>query len=371
MRLRAFTVLTILVLACGAAGSAHETGLETETEVTGDAKIRVFEGVAAPNPADAGGFDLYGAFPNDHNPFRIDTTIALGMDGFGLRGPDRGLLGELPGAGPDWALNMIPFGVAIDGVIIDPSGPWYSGGAADPENPFDRACTGWEYEVNDPRVGAIVGMPDEVRGHVQPSGMFHYHGRPARMIAAARQRAGNPDDIFVVGYSADGWPIIDHRLRNTKGEVIDLVSGYRLRQGQRNAVPGTDPAQIPKGRFDGLYVQDYVFDPVGAKAKAPSNAVVLDARNGIVLGDGLPTLPGYPSQHYAYVMTTDWPQIPRMFAGPPSPSFAAVIPLDSTAFLSRMAAELGLTLQPVRRAIYDNCPGTLQNFRLPNGRAPY
>ncbi|MCE2749678.1 MAG: hypothetical protein LW715_13220 [Rhodobacter sp.] len=54
MRLRAFTVLTILVLACGAAGSAHETGLETETEVTGDAKIRVFEGVAAPNPADAG-----------------------------------------------------------------------------------------------------------------------------------------------------------------------------------------------------------------------------------------------------------------------------------------------------------------------------
>jgi len=108
MRLRAFTVLTILVLACGAAGSAHETGLETETEVTGDAKIRVFEGVAAPNPADAGGFDLYGAFPNDHNPFRIDTTIALGMDGFGLRGPDRGLLGELPGAGPDWALNMIP-----------------------------------------------------------------------------------------------------------------------------------------------------------------------------------------------------------------------------------------------------------------------
>ncbi|NQY80001.1 MAG: hypothetical protein HRT47_06790 [Candidatus Caenarcaniphilales bacterium] len=76
--------------------------------------------------------------------------------------------GQMPG--PNLIpLNMIPFGLAVDGVLFDPSGPWYDHGQAlaggnpnidkpiiphpyhpeqasakgfDPNNVFDRNCTG-------------------------------------------------------------------------------------------------------------------------------------------------------------------------------------------------------------------------------------
>jgi hypothetical protein len=364
-------VIAAIGIALAGTGWGHRSWGFTTRVAEGDGPVRYFDGMSAPDPADHGGFDLYAAFPNANDPFAINTDLRLGPGGWDLSVPDRGLAGVLPGSEPDWFLNMIPFGVAIDGVILDPSGPWYDGGPADPDNPFDRACTGWEYEVNDPRVAALVGMPDEVPGHVQPGGLFHYHGYPARMIAARRAAQGNPDGTMIVGYSADGFPIIDFRLRDAVRRPVELVSGYRLRHGPRVSVPFSDPAQVPEGDFDGLFVQDYVYDPPSQHDAADGpRRIALDHRNGIVLGEGLPSLPGYPPAHYCYALTPDWPHIPRVFAFRPDPSFAAIIPLAPRG-LMRLAGEIGLPVQPTRSQLYANCPADRQAMRLPLGRAPY
>lgn len=284
---------------------------------------------------------------------------------------------------------MIPFGVAIDGSILDPSGPWYDGGPADPNNPFDRVCSGWEYEVNHPVVADLVGVPSNIRGHVQPGGMFHYHGYPAPMIAAARAAKDNGAGIILVGYSGDGFPIIDHRLTTPDGRDVVLVSGYVLRSGTRQPVARTNPELVPGGSYDGLYVQDYVFDPAmkrdrlehlrtegatwfGTTLAQTTVIQMLDARNGLVLGSDLQHLTGHPKPHYAYVLTPDWPEIPRNFAFEPDDSFKAIIPFNVTGLGARLAALLGADVPEGRRAIYDNCGGKADDMRgLATDRGPY
>lgn len=354
--------------------------------------LRRFSGAAAPpenlrDPRSGTLVRYHAAFPNPQDPFAIDTGLRLGPEGLGLQTQDRGLDGRLPEDAAPWRLNMVPFGVARDGVILDPSGPWYDGGPADPNNPFDRACSGWEYEVTDPRVAALVGMPEVIRGHVQPSGMFHYHGYPAPMIAALR--AVTPETPLVVGYAADGYPILDHHLTGPDGRRVLCVSGYVLRAGPRHSVPRTNPGLVPEGAFDGLFVQDYIYDPEAkrallAQARAegvgwfghtlPDDAAihVLDRRNGLVLGAALDPLPGYPHPHYTYVLTPDWPEIPRLFAFEPDDSFKAIIPLERSGLGARIAALLGQDGAQGRRALYDSCGTQAREIRdLPKGRAPY
>lgn len=140
-----------------------------------------------------------------------------------------------------WSLNMIPFGVAVEGSIMDPSGPWYDGGPADPNNPFDRKCTGWEYEVTHPDVMKLVGVPAELHGHVQPGGIFHYHGYPSAMIAVVRGNAPAETGPIIVGYSADGFPVIDYKIVSSDGIEWIFVSGYVLREGRRQALELTNP----------------------------------------------------------------------------------------------------------------------------------
>jgi hypothetical protein len=385
-----------LVPLCARHSAAEQGGtrLVSLLQTDGDLPTRLFSGPAFPpeilvDPRDGARIAYHAAFPNDHDPFAIDTSLRLGESGFALRVTDRGLTGLLPTAETPWLPNMIPFGVAIDGSLLDPSGPWYDGGPADPENPFDRTCSGWEYEVNHPLVADLVGVPDLIRGHVQPGGLFHYHGYPAPMVAAARDWEGNAVGVMALGYSADGFPIIDHLLTATDGRRVVFVSGFVLREGPRHAVARTDPARVPDGEFDGLFVQDYVYDPETKIAQMKSAAIageswfgldlsadvdirVLDARNGVVLGSALPVLPGYPEPHYAYVLTPDWPEIPRLFAFEPDDSFKAIIPMEVTGLGPRIAAFLGADVPQGREALYDTCGARVSEMRgLEAGRRAY
>jgi hypothetical protein len=359
--------------------------------------IRRFDGPAAPPasviiPGTAERIDFHARFPNPRDPFPVNTTLKLGNGGFGLRTVDRGLMGVVPGDNDaPWHLNMIPFGVAVDGSIMDPSGPWYDGGPADPNNPFDHACTGWEYEVTHPDVMALVGVPAELQGHVQPGGLFHYHGYPSAIISVLRARPRAGAGPLVVGYSADGFPIIDYRVAAPDGSEWVLVSGYVLREGRRRAVEGTHPAMTPPGSYDGLYVEDYEFAPDRKRSiveralreegqwravsrqdasSGKARLVYLDANNALVLGDAIPAIDGYPKQQYAYVLTPDWPRIPRRFAFEPDESFRNVIPFETKA-IPALLSKIGIKVQPARSELYANCPATLRRIHAPFGRRPY
>ncbi len=180
------------------------------------------------------------------------------------------------------------FGVTLDGVLIEPGTAevWMG----------DRA-SGWNYEALG---GAVPLGLDTNYGHVQPTGLYHYHGIPTGLMKrlGAKRDAHSP----MIGWAADGFPI--YALNgysdpdDPNSEIVELKSGYRLKKGDRPAQP-----DAPGGVFDGSFVQDYEFiDKSGG----------LDECNGRFC-----VTAEFPDGTYAYFMTNDWPVIPRAFRGTP------------------------------------------------------
>lgn len=85
----------------------------------------------------------------------------------------------------------------------------------------------------------------------------------------------------------------------TTSEVVALSSSWRLRGGTRPDGPG--------GTYDGTFVEDHEY---------VEGSGDLDVANGRVA-----VTPEYPDGTYLYVLTDDFPVIPRLFAGAVDPSF--------------------------------------------------
>ena len=82
-----------------------------------------------------------------------------------------------------------------------------------------------------------------------------------------------------------------------------MSSSYNLKAGSR---PG-DGITAPCGAYDGVYVNDYEYVAEGG---------TLDEANG---RSGV--TPEYPGGTYYYVITDEFPGIPRYFKGTPSNDF--------------------------------------------------
>lgn len=197
-------------------------------------------------------------------------------------------------------------------------------------------------------------------------------------LTAAERR-----EALVVGYSADGFWVLDAIVppeATVSGKRLHLFSGYVLRSGMRVATPHTNPALVPAGTYDGTFAQDWIHDPVAKRALIEESLrttgeyqgllaaelaagraeyALLDVRNGFVTDTV--RLPGVPSRSYAYVMTPDWPEVPRMFALEPAESFRRIIPLESP-----MPGG-----PPGRRQMYGACSAELSDVHQWSGRAPY
>jgi hypothetical protein len=109
--------------------------------------------------------------------------------------------------------------------------------------------------------------------------------------------------MHLLGYAADGFLIYGPEC---PGDPTDLTSktrrlrsSYRVRQGSRK--------DGPRGRFDGRFVEDFEYVP---------GLGDLDECNGRTG----PT-PECPDGTYYYVLTDEFPFVPRLFHGKPDPSF--------------------------------------------------
>lgn len=203
-----------------------------------------------------------GNFPNRHNPHTISTkNHSYTMP---LNPQNTGRVSFRRGYIFGVALNGIPFDVA--------TAEFYNN---------DRR-SGWNIEaINGNR---NLGL-DFSNAHVQPDGTYHYHGVPWGM---AKYFQGD-GDIVMIGYAADGFPIY---MPYAKGK--GYKSSYRVKQGVRSSGPG--------GHYDGTYTQDWEYiEGLGD----------LDACNGRVINGS-----------YAYVLTEQFPFVPRCFKGTPDSSFA-------------------------------------------------
>ena len=100
-----------------------------------------------------------------------------------------------------------------------------------------------------------------------------------------------------IGFAADGFPIY-----SCCGYGKNLKSSYRIKEGYRDSGP--------LGKYDGSYVEDYEY------VKGLGD---LDECNG-VFGRTKEHLQGV----YFYVITKDFPNVPRCFKGTPNPSFKKI-----------------------------------------------
>lgn len=188
-------------------------------------------------------------------------------------------------------LNMWLFGMAVNGVVFDPSGPFWN----------RDMQSGWQFEVLAPAAAVALGI-DVNHAHTQAGGMYHYHGLPTGLLWRLRERA--PDrPMLLLGFAADGFPIYGP---DGPADPADLASptrrcrsSYRLKPGSRSGGPG--------GRHDGTFVEDFVYE---------EGLGDLDDCNGRTG----PT-PEFPDGTYHYVLTDDFPFIPRRYRGSPDRSF--------------------------------------------------
>jgi hypothetical protein len=105
------------------------------------------------------------------------------------------------------------------------------------------------------------------------------------------------------------------------------------------------------GEYEGLTASD--------RDSGKADYRLLDERNGLS-SKGL-RVPGIGAETYFYVITPDWPEVPRWFALEPSQSFRSVIPLDSP----------GASGPPGRTSLYEACSSSLSDVHQWGGRAPY
>jgi len=194
-------------------------------------------------------------------------------------------------------------GVALNGVVFDP-------GTAEMWRNDPRS--GWRQEAISPLTisGARMGL-DASNAHVQPNGAYHYHSLPIGLIKRiAQDRKLLPGKQMIhIGWSPDGFPIYDsfgYSLpADSTSPLREMRSSYRLKTGNRpdeNAVP---PG--PGNSHDGTYTQDFQY---------VAGSGDLDECNGRV-----GVTPEFPDGTYYYVITSEYPFIPRLFRGTPDPSF--------------------------------------------------
>lgn len=233
-----------------------------------------------------------GAFPNPGNPNTISEQkkkyniplnpkkatklTSVSADGFGKGFP------------------AYEFGVALNGVKLEPTAAEFFGGRGENMNPE------WTLEA----LSTAVNLGDDCNNaHVQPTGEYHYHGTPWEFIKKVTGKS-----MSQVGWAADGFPIYYKYgykdPTDTNSEVVSLISSYQLKKGAR---PGNGKT-APNGTYDGTYVRDFEF------VKGLGDLDIANGRFGIT--------PEFPKGTYYYVITDDFPSLPRYFVGTPSEDFA-------------------------------------------------
>ena len=216
-----------------------------------------------------------GNFPNSGNPNAIKSqnyTFTVPAN---------------PRKGSATTLGLqLAFGVGVNGVPFDPGAAEFWQG---------QRNSGWQYEALS---GAVTLGVDANYAHVQPNGAYHYHGLPVGLMQNLGWSSSKASPL--IGWAADGFPIYA-MTAELGGKVKLMQSSYRLKSGNR---PG---GSQPGGRYDGTFIQDYVY---------VAGAGDLDECNGATV-----VTDEFPNGTYAYFLTQTYPVIPRCHMGTPDSSF--------------------------------------------------
>ncbi len=202
--------------------------------------------------------------------------------------------------------GRVLFGVALNGVPFDPGTAeiWSPDGRVrGPDAPRD----GLRYEA---LTGNIDLGLDDHNAHVQPTGAYHYHALPIGVYekAAGKPASEVPDQMVLIGYAADGFPIYGvwaHQdPMDPTSPLVQPTTSYRVKDGSRPRKSDISPG----GDYDGTFVQDWEY---------VQGAGDLDQHHGQI-----GVTPEYPDGTYYYLITHEYPFVPRSLYGTPDRSFA-------------------------------------------------
>ncbi|MFT5703309.1 MAG: hypothetical protein ACI9TO_000674 [Rickettsiales bacterium] len=163
------------------------------------------------------------------------------------------------------AIDKSFFGVALNGVLLDTTSVefWQK------NHSFDRNR---ENMKNSSNIGVSRSLAKQDISTLTKDKFWH-------------------DSEKLIGYAADGFPIYNND---------SLKSAWRLKSGNR-------PANYPAGKYDGTYDYDFEF------AEKSGNLGRCNSYFGKTRE--------YPNGTYFYVITEDFPFIPRCFIGNADDSF--------------------------------------------------
>jgi hypothetical protein len=243
--------------------------------------------------------------------------------------------------GEDIGLKL--FGVAINGVPFDPAANAYwdtdsknqTAVTQDPSKP--TASNDWTFEI---LTGKLQLGQDRNNAHVQATGAYHYHGMPTGLLEEKTKFLTSPFSVtrspgfrtmILLGYAADGYPVYSCYIYSysTGGleqqvgpgsiqsiRTRELKSSYVLKNGGGTRAAGEPSGWFMQGvpgkafqstNYDGTFTQDFVYE------KGHGDLDECNGTSGIT--------PEYPDGTYYYVITKDFPFIPRKLKGTPNPSF--------------------------------------------------
>jgi hypothetical protein len=265
----------------------EKTNYKNDVKITTDEKrnLRIITSNAIPNHST-------GTFPNAGNPNTIQPQNRRYE--MPLQPKKANKTTPVYSLGMDKGTPAYIFGVAVNGIKMEPSAMEF----------FINPRTGepnlnWTQEA----LSTETNLGDDCNNaHVQPNGEYHYHGTPWGIVNQADGK-----EMFLVGWAADGFPIYYkwgyQSANDAKNGLKELKSSYRLKKGNR---PG-DGITAPDGKYSGKYVADFEF--------------VTDAGDLDECGGRYGTTPEFPNGTYYYVITDDFPSVPRCFAGTPDEGF--------------------------------------------------
>ena len=192
--------------------------------------------------------------------------------------------------------QQITNAIMLNGVVLDLlSAGCYSpdDAGADADGNVAIGCNDDSAWLLDPLGTEHKFGADAHNAHVQPGGLYHYHGNPNAMFDDNPGADGSP----VIGFAADGFPIFgSYFLDANTGSVRKALSGYTLKSGSRPPQSEFDPG----GEFDGLYIDDYEYTSAGD----------LDECNGMTVNG-----------QYGYYVSDSYPWVMNCFSGTPDDSF--------------------------------------------------
>lgn len=187
-------------------------------------------------------------------------------------------------------------GYALNGVKFDPG----TGGSCPSTATKSSDCTAigaGTYSLEALQSFFDFGV-DSNNAHVQPGGVYHYHGMPEGVLTAAGV-SGTAQRMLLIGWAPDGFPIYARYGHST---ATSAASAIRVIRGSYAVDTVADPgrpsaADIPLGTF----VSDWNY---------VAGSGDLDDCNG-----RFGVTPEFPAGIYHYFATDTYPYLPRCFKG--------------------------------------------------------